>query len=147
MTDRNDVLATIRQVFSDGRPRNRDKAIRDVSRALGYRRAGSQIRSTLHADLLTAVRRGILANDRGELRLLCRSIDQYERDHLVEMLVAAMGSAWQTREEAMTAAARHLGFLRTGSNIRSAFKSAINAAIRRGLVERDGQELIRKVRR
>lgn len=47
--------------------------------------------------------------------------------------------------EAIRAAARHLGFKRTGSLIRDAFKSAINGAIRRGLLEYDGQ-LIRKMR-
>ena len=44
------------------------------------------------------------------------------------------------------AAARHLGFRRTGKRIKSAFKSAINAAIRLGLLERDGPHYIRKAR-
>ena len=47
--------------------------------------------------------------------------------------------------EAIRAAARHLGFKRTGSLIRDAFKSAINGAIRRGLLEYGG-EMIRKTR-
>lgn len=62
------------------------------------------------------------------------------------MLVAAMGSAWQTRDEAIVAAARHLGFRRTGRNIKAAFKSAINAAVRRKLIERDGPDRIRGAR-
>ena len=44
---------------------------------------------------------------------------------------------------AVRAAARHLGFRRVGRNIQAAFKSAINAAIRRGLLERDGPHYIR----
>ena len=35
-TDRSDALAAIRQVFSDGKPRTRENAIRDVARVLGY---------------------------------------------------------------------------------------------------------------
>ena len=54
--------------------------------------------------------------------------------------------AWQTRDEATTTTARRLGFRRTGSKIVAAFKSAINAAIRRGLVERDGPDMIRRAR-
>jgi len=78
--------------------------------------------------------------------LLCRSIEQYTLDHLVDMLLAAMGGTWWTRDETITAAARHLGFRRTGEKIRQAFKSAINAAIRRGLLERDGPDNIRRAR-
>ena len=75
---------------------------------------------------------------------LCQSVEDYSRDQLVNTLVAAMGSAWQSRAEATTAAARYLGFRRTGSKIAAAFKSAINAAIRRKLVECDGAKMIRK---
>jgi hypothetical protein len=56
-----------------------------------------------------------------------------------------MGIIWWKREEAMVAAARHLGFRRTGSQINRAFKSAINGAIRRGLLEANSR-LIRKTR-
>src|SRR5437660_362197 len=79
---RTEVLQVIRQVFSEGPPRERDAAIRDVARALGYRRTGARIQEVLHTDLLTAVRRGVLENAGGELRLLTRSISDYERDSL-----------------------------------------------------------------
>jgi hypothetical protein len=144
--DRNGVLATIREVFSNGGPRDRDQAIRDVAEALGYRRTGSRIREVLSSEIQTAVRRGILDNTSGQLSLLCRSVDLYTLDHLIDMLLAAMGGAWWIRDDAITAAARHLGFRRTGSNIQLAFRSAINAAIRRGLLERDGADYIRKMR-
>lgn len=62
------------------------------------------------------------------------------------MLLAAMGGTWWTRDDAITSAARHLRFRRTGEKIRKAFKSAINAAIRRGLLERDGPDYIRRAR-
>jgi hypothetical protein len=94
-----------------------------------------------------AIRRGIIERQRGQYMLLCRGIDQYTRDHLFRMLVAAMAAGWQTRDEATVAAARHLGYRRIGHKIYSAFKSAINAAIRSRLLERDGPRLIRKLPR
>jgi hypothetical protein len=77
------------------------------------------------------------------LSLDCRTIHDYPRELLTNALLAAMGRAWIERDEAIKAAARHLGFRRTGSAIRDAFKSVINGAIRRGLLEYDGA-LIRK---
>jgi hypothetical protein len=142
--DRNEVMAVIRELFTAGGPRDRETALRDVARALGYQRLGKNVRELIDNDLRTAVRRGILDNAAGELSLLCRTIDQYERDHLIDMLLAAMGSGWWDREAAITQAARHLGFRRTGKKIAAAFKSAINAALRRGLLEKDGPHLIRR---
>jgi hypothetical protein len=69
-TDRSDVLAVIRQVFSDGQSRTREDAIREVARALGYGRTGHRIQDVLRTDLLSAVRRGILDNVEDELILL-----------------------------------------------------------------------------
>jgi hypothetical protein len=134
-------MAVIREVFSDGSARDRDDAIREISQALGYGRVGSNIRDALDDDLRTAVRRGILQNDRNGLSLLCRNIGEYERDHLVKMLIAAMGTGWWDRPDAIRATARHLGYRRTGSEIRAAMKSAINGAIRRGLIEADGPRI------
>ncbi len=100
----------------------------------------------MNRDIQTAVRRGILGNTAGQLSLLCRHIVQYEPDHLIAMLLAAMGGTWWTRDDAITAAARHLGFRRTGKKIQDAFRSAIRTALRRGLLERDGSQYIRRSR-
>ena len=59
-------------------------------------------------------------------------------------MAAAVGRTWHTRDEAIKAAARYLGFRRTGRNIKAAFKSAINAGIRRNLLDRDGPDYIRR---
>ena len=144
--DRNDVLAVIRDVFSSGGPRDRDGAVREIADVLGYRRLGRHIREVLGDNLRTAVRRGILANERGLLEMDCRAIDDYPRDLLVEYLLAAMGGVWCQRADAITTTARYLGFRRTGKKIAAALKSAINSAIRRGLLERGGPDLIRKLR-
>ncbi len=54
-----------------------------------------------------------------------------------------MGKKWWVRDDAIRAAARRLGFRRTGSQIRDAFKSTVTGAIRRGLLEYDGKSVRR----
>ena len=46
---------------------------------------------------------------------------------------------WREQDDAIWEAARYLGFRRAGRKIQKAFKSAINSAIRAGLLERGGQ--------
>jgi len=142
--DDEEALAHVRDVFATGGPRGRDRAIRELASALGYARVGRRVRERMDGLIRAAVRRGILDNANGELSPLCRSITEYTRDHLITMLLAAMGQGWWHRDKAINAAARHIGFRRTGSEIRKAFKSAINGAIRRMEVEYDG-EWIRRV--
>ena len=143
--DRTAVLQVIRQVFSEGPPRERDAAIRDVARALGYRRTGARIHEILHTDLLTAVRRGILENTGGALRLLARSITDYERDFLKQQFLAAIGRPWIDRDTATRDFCRWLGFARTGPVIEDTARSLINGLLREGRLEADGAELIRRV--
>ncbi len=143
--DRTAVLQVIRQVFSEGPPRERDAAIRDVARALGYRRTGVRIHEILHTDLLTAVRRGILENTGGALRLLARSITDYERDFLKQQFLAAIGRPWIARDTATRDFCRWLGFARTGPVIEDTARSLINGLLREGRLEADGAELIRRI--
>ena len=123
----------------------RDEAIREVAHALNFQRTGNRIAETIDSALIAAVKRGVIANDRGVLYLLRRNIDEYSRDDLIAALLGAMGGKWWEREDAIRAATRYLGYTRTGSRISDAFKSAINGGIRRGLLE-PGDGLIRKVR-
>ncbi len=144
-TERTDVLQVIRQVFSEGPPRPRDDAIRDVVRALGYRRTGEKIQEVLHADLLTAVRRGILENTNGTLRLCARSITDLDRDFLKQQFLAAIGRPWIDRDTAIRDFCRWLGFARTGPVIEDTARSIINGLLREGRLQADGTELIRRV--
>ena len=144
-TERNDVLAVIRQIFSDGKLRDRDSAICEVARALGYRRTGSAILDVVNRDLLTAVRRGILENYSGELRLQSRSIEDYERSFLKEQFLAAIGRTWIERDQAIRELARWLGFARTGTLIEDTARSLINGLLREERIETDGPDLIRRI--
>jgi hypothetical protein len=143
-TDRSDVLAIIRQVFSDGQSRTRENAIRDVAQALGYGRVGHRIQDVLHTDLLTAVRRGILENVGGELRLLVRSIADYERDFLKLQFLASIGRSWIKRDDAVQNFCRWMGFRRTGPVIDETARSVINGLLRESRLEADGPNLIRR---
>ena len=136
------MIAAIREVFSKNLVLDRDSAIREVTRTLGFERTGSKIADSA---LTAAAKRGVIQNNRGALSLLTRNISDYSRDELIDALLSSMGAVWWEREEAIRAAARHLGFKRTGSSIRDAFKSAINGAIRRGLLEYADQ-MIRRIR-
>lgn len=141
--ERNEIIAVLREIFASGLALERAEAMRQTASALGFARTGERIAAAIDSALVAAVKRGVLKNERGMLSLDCRTIHDYPRELLTNALLAAMGRAWIERDEAIKAAARHLGFRRTGSAIRDAFKSVINGAIRRGLLEYDGA-LIRK---
>ncbi|MFN0119817.1 MAG: hypothetical protein ACKV2V_04880 [Blastocatellia bacterium] len=141
--DRETQLFTIRKVFGAGERLMADDAIRAVRESPGYARTGSRIHEHLKNTLRVAVQRGILVNEQGEYRLLTRTIADYDAQECISALLSAMSRAWTTRDEAIRAAARHLGFKRAGSTIEDAFKNAIRTAIRRGLLEADG-DVIRK---
>ena len=144
--EQDEVMAAFREVVSHGGARDRESTLRQVAQVLGFQRLGKNVRDFLEKELRIAVRRGIIQNAAGQLTLLCRSISEYTNDHLVSTLLTAIGNTWWLRADAIVAAARYLGFRRNGKNIQAAFKSAINAAIRRKLIERDGPEQIRKAR-
>ena len=48
-----------------------------------------------------------------------------------------------TRDDAIRAAARHLGFARTGNRIRNHFDSIIRGVLKQGVLERDGNHIRR----
>ena len=143
-TDRSDVLAVIRQVFSDGQPRPRENAIREVAQALGYGRVGHRITDVLQTDLLTAVRRGILDNVEGELILLARSIADYDSDLLKRQFLAAIGRSWIDCDVAIQNFRRWMGFCRTGPVIEEAARSLIQELLRESRLEVHGPNLIRR---
>ncbi len=143
--DRDAMMAAIREVFAAGDALETETAIRAVARQLGFQRTGSRIQYALRLALRAAVTRGMVRREDDLLVIDGRNIGDYSREQLIDALRGAMGSGWCEREDAVRAAARYFGFRRTGSAIRDAFKSAINGAIRRGLLEYNGA-MIRRVK-
>lgn len=144
--DRDELCAEIRQLFSGSQTYERDAAIKSLATALGHQRVGTNIREELDNALRTAVRRGILTNESGELQLHYRTMEQYEavdRNGLKDQFVASIGRAWIEREEAAIAFARWLGFRRTGPKIEEIAASLINGLIREGRLEKNQNQIRR----
>jgi len=139
--EREEMILAIRKVFAESSTPSVDDAVRAIARLLGFARTGPRIDEAIRKHLTVAVRRRILASERGTYTLCCRNIGDYDRDELIDALLGAMGRGWTEREDAIRAAARWLGFQRTGRAIQDAFKSAINGAIRRGRLERQGSQI------
>lgn len=134
-------MASVRSVFSSGGPRDRATAIYDINKHLGFQRTGSKIRKALDTALLASVRRGVIRNDGQLLHPDCRAIEDYSRDYLIQYLLADMGRTWWDQDYVIRATAYYLGFRRTGPAIHAALKATIATAIRRGLLERDGDKI------
>ena len=143
-TEQNEVLCTIRQMFSEGLELSRELAFKKIAKELGYDRVGSKIEETLDSDIRTAVKRGILENERGTLKLLCKTIEGYEREFLKDQFLASIGRPWVERDEAVRAFTRFMGFRRAGEKIQDTVRSLINGLLREDRLESDGQLIRRK---
>lgn len=135
------MILAIRKVFAESGALDAETAVRAIARQLGFARTGPRIDETVRNNLAVAVRRRILTNEGGVYTLFGRDIGDYARNELIDALLGAMGRGWTEREDAIRAATRWLGFQRTGRAIQDAFKSAINGAIRRGRLEKQGSQI------
>jgi type I restriction enzyme S subunit len=142
--DRIDVLCVIRTIFNDDKERERDAAIRELAHALGHQRTGSRVYDALSTGLQTAVRRGIIVNVGGVYRRGFRTLADCTRDSLKKDLESAIGRGWISREDAVRALARWLGFGRVGPIIEETGRSLINGLIREGRLETNGTMRIRR---
>jgi hypothetical protein len=136
-----ELLAMVREVVCGPEPIARDQAIHEIAGRMGAERVGSRVREAVESALNTASRRSIIYTDTRGLRPHCRTIGDYSRDDLKNVLRAVVGRTWTDEEEAIRMGARYLGFRRTGSLIQKAFKSALRGALMQGQLERDRQYL------
>lgn len=143
----NDAMAAFRECLANGQLA-RGELIRDAAHALGVERAGKLIKEVLDGHLRAAVRRRIVTNERGMIRLAGRTIEDFERSELKGQFVAALvaeGQGWVERADAIRAFARWLGFTRTGEKIEAKANSLINGLLREGRLEAQGKA-VRKAR-
>jgi hypothetical protein len=142
--DEENIMCFVREMFAASAQRERLEVIDDMARALGYRRTGSRMRAKLDNVLRAAVRRGIIINERGSLRVAAHTIQQHERDILKNQFLASLrGRGWIDREDAIRGFARWMGFGRTGATIDRVTRSVINGLIREGRLESEGGNLRR----
>ena len=139
-----EIMAMFRQVARGYESMEREELLKEVSVRLGYRRFGSRIEEALRGHLRAAIRRKIIGTDGPGVWLLSPRMTSYTRDELVETLQSVMRkSSVYEREEVIRVVANHLGFRRLNENMRKPVRSAINAAIRRGLLGYEGSKIWR----
>ena len=124
----------------------RTELLREVAKLLGYQRLGSRIKKTLKGHMRAAIRRKIIEADGDDVRILTNAMDDYTREELRDTLISVMrkGTPYE-REEVIYAVAHHLGFSRVTDTVRAPIKSAINGAIRRGILDYEGSVVWRTI--
>ena len=143
--DVDQVMAEFRQQARRLGTTTRAELLKAVSQELGYQRLGHNIEEVLKGHLRAAIRRKIIEAD-GELVCLhTPSMETYERDELIEAFHSVMRkNTSYVRKDVIRALANHLGFRRISDTVREPIKSAINGAIRRGLLGYQGELIWRE---
>ena len=130
-----EIMATFRKAARRKSVMERDELIGEVSQFFGYRRLGPHIREALKGHLRAAIRRHIIGADGDTVWLETPKAEAYERDELIATLISVMQKNREyDREDVIYAVARHLGFERMRETVTSPIRSAINGAIRRGIL-------------
>lgn len=138
--DVDQVMAEFRQQARRLGTATRGELLKAVSQELGHKRLGHNIEEALKGHLRAAIRRKIIATY-GELVCLhTPSMETYERDELIDAFHSVMRKNLSyEREDVIRSLANHLGFRRLTDTVREPIKSAINAAIRRGVLDYKGE--------
>lgn len=141
----NDVMAAFRQAARGRGWMERDELIKEVSLILGYQRLSAKIEDTLRSNLRAAIRRKIIEAEGKEVRACTRTMENYYLEELRDTLSSVMrlGQDYE-REDVIYAVAGHLGFLLVTETVRQSIKSAINSAIRQGILDYEGTVIWRK---
>ena len=141
------MMCAVRAVLSRDGALVREDLIRNTAHELGFGRTGTKIADALHDAIRRAVRRGIAVNQGGELSLVSRTIEGYDRAFLKQLLVTCIGTAWQDKADLPTHFARTLGFARTGAVIEETVWSLAASLLRSEEIETDGRADERRYRR
>jgi hypothetical protein len=141
-----DVMAAFRQVTRGRGAMERDELLKQVSVNLGYKRLGPKIEEALRGHLRAAIRRRIIeAKGTTTLRAGTTTMADYDLEELRETFRSVMRKgATCEREDVIHLLARYLGFARVTDTSRDAIKSAINSAIRQGVLGYQGTVIWRE---
>ncbi len=143
--DVDQVMAEFRQQARRLGTTTRAELLKAVSQELGYKRLGHKIEEVLKGHLRAAIRRKIIAVDGDLVCLHTPSMETYERDELIDAFHSVMRKNLSyEREDVIRALANHLGFRRLTDSVREPIKSAINGAIRRGVLGYQGELIWRE---
>jgi len=141
-----EIIAEIRQTMRGRSGTSRDDVLHQLSEQLGFSRLGPKTREVLSGHLLAAQHRHILISEGMFLFLDRATFADYTRDELVGTIISVTRMyCVYDREDIIYNVAYHLGFSRVTEPMRERVKSAINAAIRRGILERNGRDEVRRI--
>lgn len=144
--DTGDIMAAFRQAARGPGWLTRDDLLKKASLILGYERLGPRIEEALRNHLRAAIRRRIIdADGSNDVRGGTATMADYDLDELRDTMASVMrkGTSYD-REDVIHAVARHLGFARVTEGVRQPIKSAINSAIRHGLLGYEGSAIWRQ---
>ena len=137
-------MIAIRNVGRRWRWWNTEDFRRQLAVNFGYQRLGAKIGKVIDKHIRSAKRRSILQADDGMLALATTHINDYTRDELVEAITKVTRKRSEyTRDEVTRAVANYFGFARVTTSVHQALKSAINGAIRRGILAYEGDTVWR----
>jgi len=144
--DSTEIMAAFRQAARGRGWLERDELVKEVSVALGFQRLGAKADETLRNHLRAAIRRRIIEADGASLvRPGTTTMADYALDELRTILCSVMRKGTRyDREEVMQGVVHHLGFSRLIDNIRDSLKSALNSAIRQGVLCYEGNTVWRE---
>jgi hypothetical protein len=138
-------MAAFRQAVRGRGWLEREELLKDVSVLLGYQRLGPKAKEALRGHLRAAIRRKIIAMDGDWLGYCTSTMEEYYPEELRDALRSIMRkNTTYERTDVINAVARYLGFTRVTDSVRQPIKSAINSAIRRGVLGYEGSLLWRK---
>jgi hypothetical protein len=140
-----EMVCKVRQVLASGGLQAADEVSAALMQEFFSAAESGAASARIEEALRAVVRRGVVERQGGSLKLLARSIDEYDRSFLKDQFMAALGGRrWTEREDAIRNLARWLGYRRTGPTIEETGRSLINGLLREGRLESQGTQ-IRKV--
>lgn len=142
----NAIMAAFRQATRGRGWMDREELLKEVSLGLGYQRLSGKVEEALRGHLRAAIRRGIIETEGANwVRAGAGTMADYGLDELRETFRSVMQKGREyEREEVIQAIAHYLGFARVTDSILEPIKSAINSAIRYGVLGYTGTMIWRE---
>ena len=125
----------------------RPELVRKTARQLGFARLNPRLSKVLDSAIRRAVRRGIAESSRGELSLVAKTIDGYDRGFLKQHLLSVITGSWCDWVDVPIRFARVLGFARTGSKIEELVWSLMRGLRRNGQAQMEGRAAAARYRK
>jgi type I restriction enzyme S subunit len=140
-----EIMAEFRKATRQTGEWDREELLREVAYNLGYQRLGPRIAETLKGHLRAALRRGVLSAVGPNVACLAPTMADYTIEEIIDTFQSVMTKGREyDREEVIESVAHHLGFTRLRDTVRDPIKSALNGAIRRGILGYQGNVIWRE---